>query len=135
MEIFLVQELEGPHNFGRGCTKLKYIFYWGAIYKLHNRHKIKCWHDLWIGNIPLKIVVPKVYKICEEIETKVVECYNQEGQYRWSALEGSLVLDERMEWIQFETMAHGMRLDEKDMIRFFGLWITVELAERNLYIA
>jgi hypothetical protein len=68
----------GVPNFGKGFHKVKHLFKWGATYKANKGDKIHFWQDIWVGNSPLKIQFPDLYKICDDQEAFVADCYDSE---------------------------------------------------------
>jgi hypothetical protein len=48
----------GLHNFGKAFMKQ------GMKHILGNGRKIRLWHEVWLGDCPLRIKYGRIYNIC-----------------------------------------------------------------------
>jgi hypothetical protein len=50
----------------------------GAIYKVKKGNKVSFWDDVWIGDTPLKIQFPDLYRFCDDPNVLVEDCYYED---------------------------------------------------------
>lgn len=77
----------GSYEFWKGLHKVKHLFQWGATYKVHKGVKVCFWTDVWMGNVPLKLVYPNRYKICENTKAKMADYFSNNSwnvKLRWN---------------------------------------------------
>lgn len=67
----------GSSQFWKGLHKVKHLFQWGVVYKPHNGKSIRFWQDVWIGNVPLKIKYNNLFKICQDPNILLSDCFQQ----------------------------------------------------------
>jgi hypothetical protein len=49
----------------KGLWEVKYTCQKGLKYVLGNGRKIKLWHEVWLGECPLKIMFSRLFNICK----------------------------------------------------------------------
>jgi hypothetical protein len=59
--------------------KVKHLFKWGIVYKVHNGEKVSFWDDVWVGEVPLKIQFPTLSNFCDDPIVSVAE--SNEGEW------------------------------------------------------
>jgi hypothetical protein len=77
---FFQSKTRGASQFWQGLHKVKHLFKWGAVYKVHNGEKISFWEDVWLGDVPLKIQFPTLFSFCEDHLVSVADSYD-EGEW------------------------------------------------------
>jgi hypothetical protein len=66
-------------QFWQGLHKVKHLFKWGIVYKVHNGEKVSFWDDVWVGEVPLKIQFPTLSNFCDDPIVSVAE--SNEGEW------------------------------------------------------
>jgi hypothetical protein len=89
---FFQSKTRGASQFWQGLHKVKHLFKWGAVYKVHNGEKISFWEDVWLGDVPLKIQFPTLFSFCEYHLVSVADSYD-EGE--WSIDLRRVLMDKR----------------------------------------
>ena len=60
--------------------------------------RLKFWHDMWCGDSPLKVVFPKLFNICLNMESSVAELMQlSNGVTHWDVHFSRLVQDWELE--------------------------------------
>jgi hypothetical protein len=66
---------KGGSHFWQGVIKVKNKFKWGAKMEVHNGENTSFWNDVWKGDVPLKLVFPKLYEYCRNRNCTVSDCW------------------------------------------------------------
>jgi len=86
---FFTSRTLGSSQFWQGLHKVKHLFKWGAIHKMKDGYKTSFWHDVWIGDSPLRLQYPSLYNMCRDKEALVADYYKDgdwEIEFRRSLL-------------------------------------------------
>jgi hypothetical protein len=67
---------KGGSHFWQGVNKVKHKFRWGAKMEVHNGENTIFWSDVWRGEVPLKLVFPKLYEYCRNKNCTVSDCWD-----------------------------------------------------------
>lgn len=123
----------GASQFWKGLHKVKHLFQWGAMFEVHNGEMVRFWQDVWLGNTPLRIRFPNLFKTCDNAEVRICECWNQ-GQ--WSLnFRRQFGDSERDEWSQLITDTENLELDPgKDVVRW-ALDKSGNFSTKSLYLS
>jgi len=54
---------------------VEHLFKWGAIHKVHNGVRTSFWHDIWVGDAPLRVQFPALFNMCRNPDATVDSCY------------------------------------------------------------
>jgi hypothetical protein len=57
-------------------NKVKNKFKWGAKMEVHNGENTIFWSDVWRGEVPLKLIFPKLYEYCRNKNCTVSDCWD-----------------------------------------------------------
>jgi hypothetical protein len=68
---FFGSNQRGASQFWKGLNKAKNIVRGGMKYIHGNGRKIIFWHEVWLGECPLRIKYVKLYNICNQQEWEV----------------------------------------------------------------
>lgn len=83
-------------QFWKGINKVKGNFKWGGKSIVNNGRDTSFWEDVWVGEVPLKLLFPKIYEFCRDKKCSVAECWgNNECTMD---LKRSLNLEEAAQW-------------------------------------
>jgi hypothetical protein len=52
----------------------------GFMYIVGNGEKARFWHDVWVGECPLKIAFPHLFEICDHQDWSFQRVYNNQGE-------------------------------------------------------
>jgi hypothetical protein len=55
--------------------KVEHLFKWGAIHKVKDGYKTFFWHDIWVGDSPLRLQFPTPYDMCRDKEALEADYY------------------------------------------------------------
>jgi len=58
------------------------LFKWGAAFVVQNGKEVLFWKDVWLEEVPLKIIFPRIYDYCRNKNSLVSECLIN-GQWRF----------------------------------------------------
>lgn len=113
----------GGSQFWKGLHKVKHLFKWGAVHKVHNGRSTFFWQDTWILKVPLRVQFPRLFQICDDSDVLVVDCY-LEGTWDigfrrcfgmevadWNKLSNILdtvILDEQEDLVVWGQEKHGL---------------------------
>lgn len=67
-------------QFWKGLIDIRSDIEKGLIFKANNSKSILFWQDVWIQNVPLRLIFPKIYSICRDKLCLVYDCWRQ-GQW------------------------------------------------------
>ena len=82
-------------QFWKGINKLKNKFLWGASFVIKNGKKIKFWEDIWLGEVPIKVLHPDFYLMCSQPQARVIDYWDGSD---WSiAFRRSLSISEKQD--------------------------------------
>ncbi|KAJ1281961.1 hypothetical protein BS78_03G013200 [Paspalum vaginatum] len=70
--------LQAKYMPDEGLHKAKHLFKWGAIHQVRYGRQTNFWNDVWI-EVPLKISYPMLFRICDDPEIVVAECWKEDG--------------------------------------------------------
>jgi hypothetical protein len=59
------------HNSGKACMNLRVFVNMGSKYVVGKWDKTKFWHDVWLGECPLRIRFHKLFSICQQQKWEV----------------------------------------------------------------
>lgn len=94
---------------------MKHLFYKGVTYELSNGKQIRFWQDVWLGTVPLRMMLPKLYEICNDPDVKVRDCYKN-GEW-FVMFRRNFGESELQEWSMFLENTKGMYLNgEEDKV-------------------
>jgi hypothetical protein len=74
---FFKSKIRGTSQFWQGLHKVKHLFKWGAVFRAKKGDNIRFWEDAWAGRVPLKIQYPDLYKICDDQDALVSDCFDE----------------------------------------------------------
>ncbi len=108
----------------------------GSSYKIGDGKSTKFWDDVWLGEIPLKIAFPYIYKICSDPGKTVHQMYDN-GQWRID-LRRSLGENDIDEWSELQGNLTEVQLNsDKDVMQWklnkFGKFSTKSLYRELLF--
>jgi hypothetical protein len=107
--------------------KVKNKFKWGAKMEVHNGENTIFWNDVWRGEVPLKLVFPKLYEYCRNKNCTVSDCW-EGGEWRMDFSKPLSPVDAEG-WEDMLDMLSEVRLD-----KLTGSWISPGSIRLNLYI-
>ena len=79
---FALSTANGGSQFWKGIQKIKHLFKWGATFVEQNGKEVLFWKDVWLEEVPLKIIFPRIYDYCRNKNSLVSECLIN-GQWRF----------------------------------------------------
>lgn len=113
-------------QFLQGINKVKHLFYKGATFELNNGRNIRFWEDIWCGMVPLRLILPQLYRIGADTNIKVCDCLTINVRRNFGP-------DERAEWNLLLDMTRGVCLNnERDKV-VWALDKTKMFTTRSLY--
>jgi hypothetical protein len=68
---FCQSKQRGSSQFWQGLEKAREWYEKGTRWKVGNGKKVRFWHDIWLGNCPLKIKFPRLYRISRQQDFSV----------------------------------------------------------------
>lgn len=71
----LMQGLETAPSSGKGFIKFEITLWLGLCFKIHNGKSVILWLDVWLGNVPLKLILLSLFRICKDPNIRASECY------------------------------------------------------------
>jgi hypothetical protein len=105
----------GGSQFWKSLHKIKKWVRMGLVYRVGNGRKCFFWHDVWLGDCPLKIQFPVLFSCCGQPDGTVAEVFD--GQ-RW-VLSFNRSLDHMgvAEWQAMNILLSGVVIsDQEDMV-------------------
>jgi hypothetical protein len=105
----------GGSQFWKSLHKIKKWVCMGFVYKAGNGRKCFFWHDVWLGDCPLKIQFPVLFSCCGQPDGTVAEVFD--GQ-RWDlSFNRSLEHMGVAEWQAMNILLSGVVIsDQEDMV-------------------
>lgn len=78
---WMSKEVRGSHGCGHWKSILasKQCFWEGIRFKLGDGSNIRFWLDVWIGDSPLCLAFPNMYRLALEPRALVVNCFDVES--------------------------------------------------------
>jgi hypothetical protein len=61
-----------------GINKVKHKLKWGAKHIVNNGRNTLLWEDILVGEVPLKLVFPKLFEYCKDKHCTVMNCWEGE---------------------------------------------------------
>jgi hypothetical protein len=80
----------------------------GAVYKVGDGQLTQFWTNVWLTSVPLRIHFPKLFEICDDINSSVTECAGMNEQIN---LRRNLGAEATSEWSNLQTMLTGVTLN------------------------
>lgn len=68
---------KGGSQFWQGLCKVKHKIEWGARQEVNNGKDTLFWEDVWLGEVPLKLIFPQIYTYCRDKNCTVNECWEE----------------------------------------------------------
>lgn len=121
----------GSSQFWTGLHKVKHLFQWGAMYRVHKGVKVYFWTDVWLGNVPLKLVYLRLYNICLDNKAKVADYFSGDD---WDIkLRRNLGEAEKAEWDQLLESLREVNLENEEDEVIWALEKNKPFSTKSLY--
>ena len=105
---FFNSKCKGTSQFWQGLHKVKHLFKWGAFHKVGDGSLTSFWSDIWLGQSPLKVQFPNIFRICEDPTAMVADCCADIG---WLInFRQILSLEENSSWEELLSVLQNMNL-------------------------
>ena len=72
--LFFNSKKRGSSQFWQGLHRVKHFLKWGVHYKVHSGTKVTFWKDTWLGESPIHVQFPNLFRLCEDPDILIVDC-------------------------------------------------------------
>lgn len=119
----------GASQFWQGLGKAREWYERGTKWRLGNGKKIRFWHDVWLGNCPLKIKFPKLFRISRQQDWSVMELKEVE----WNLDLRRLGNDAVAEWNELQEALELAVFSEEEDTVVWALETSGKFSTKSLY--
>lgn len=127
--IFQIRNRKGS-QFWRSLLDVREWYQRGRGVRIRAGHQTRFWHDCWLGDCPLKIRFPNIFRIVSVPDLEVAKAYvNGQWHVEFRRQLNAVYIEE---WIQLLEVLSNVELSEgKDEV----IWLLENLksTQRNLY--
>jgi hypothetical protein len=111
---FCQSKSTGSSQFWQGLHSVKEWYEKGKAHKVGSGNQTRFWKDVWVGEVPLKICCPRLFKICHDQDISV----SSAGELSWSlSYRRKFGEVEMEEWKVLMSLLENVRLDDnRDMV-------------------
>jgi hypothetical protein len=131
VKSFCQSKSRGASQFWQGLGKVREWYEKGTKWIVGNGKKIRFWHDIWLGNCPLKIRFHKLFRISRQQEWSVHDFrgvdWNIDSRRR------RLDNDEVAEWNELQEALDLVVFSEEDDVVTWALESSGKFSTRSLY--
>lgn len=127
---FCQTEQNGCSQFWQGLGKAKERYEKGTKWILGNGRKIRFWYDVWLGDCPLKIVFPRLFRISRNLDWSVADAKGVDWQLDFRRRLGN---EEVAEWNDLQEALDDVEVSGEEDKVFWALTPSGKFTTKSIY--
>lgn len=121
---------EMDHSSGKASTRSKETSNGGGSI-VHNGRDTSFWEDVWVGEVPLKLVFPRLYDYCRDKSCAVGDCWKDE---KWTMeFRRTLSIEEANQWEELVNKIRDIEITEEADTMVWALEKSGQYTTRSMY--